>query len=167
MKILLNEKKRNFCFAYVSEHCASFGTTFFCHFWRGGGSQHVALYDRAKLISDDLHMSERFIRSSVDNTWISSTHDYELINKYAFILVIYLKWCRFPRGRGGGSVFMLSIETDVSYNRPVTGGGVVCTCRDIRSVNFFCFLKTPILQLGILKYLKVRQECYRIENHYF
>ena len=33
-------------------------------------------------------------------------------------------------------------------NRPVTGGGVVCTCWDIRSVNFFCFLKTSIRDGG-------------------
>ena len=52
--------------------------------------------------------------------------------------------------------------------RPVTGWeGVVCTWWDIRSVNFFCFLKTSILQLGMVEHLKVRQECYRIENHYF
>ena len=40
------------------------------------------------------------------------------------------------------------------------GGGVVCTCMDIRSVNIFCFLKTCILQLGMD--LKVRQNCHRI-----
>ena len=52
--------------------------------------------------------------------------------------------------------------------RPVTGWGeVVCTCWDIRSVNLFCFLKTSILQLEMVEHLKVRQECYRIENHYF
>ena len=53
------------------------------------------------------------------------------------------------------------------YNRPVTReGGMVCTCLDISSVNFFCF-KTFILQLEMVEHLKVRQECYRIENHYF
>ena len=52
--------------------------------------------------------------------------------------------------------------------RPVTGGGgVVCTCLDNRSVNFFYFLKTSILQLGMVDHLKVRQKYHRIENHYF
>jgi len=51
--------------------------------------------------------------------------------------------------------------------RPVTGGGVVCTCWDIRSVNFFCFLKTSTLQLGMVEHLNVRQNCHKIENHYF
>ena len=52
--------------------------------------------------------------------------------------------------------------------RPVTGWGeVVCTCWDIRSVNFFCFLKTSTSQLGMVEHLKVRQNCQKIENHYF
>ena len=33
--------------------------------------------------------------------------------------------------------------------------------------NIFCFLKTSILQFEMMEHLKVRQECYRIENHYF
>ena len=41
--------------------------------------------------------------------------------------------------------------------------GMVCTCLDIRSVNIFCFLKTSILQLGMVEHLKVRQNCHRIE----
>ena len=59
-----------------------------------------------------------------------------------------------------------SIRIDMFY-RPVTGGGLMCTCWDIRSVNFFCFLKTFILQLGKVEHLKLLQECYRIENHYY
>ena len=54
--------------------------------------------------------------------------------------------------------------------RPVTGGGEVvctCTCWDIRSVNFFCFFKTSTLQLGMVDHLKVRQNCHKVENHYF
>ena len=49
------------------------------------------------------------------------------------------------------------------------GGRVVCTCldMDIRSANFFCFLKTSILKLGMVEHLKVRQNCHRIENYYF
>ena len=62
---------------------------------------------------------------------------------------------------------VLHPEIIIVYNRPVTGGGVVCTCWDIGSVNFLCFLKTSILQLRMMEHLKVRQECYRIENHYF
>ena len=42
--------------------------------------------------------------------------------------------------------------------RPVTGGGVVCTCWDIRSVNFFCSPKTSILQLWMVEHLKKWQE---------
>ena len=44
-----------------------------------------------------------------------------------------------------------------SFIRPVTEEGVVCTCLDIRSVNFFCFLKTSIPQLRMVEHLKVRQ----------
>ena len=51
--------------------------------------------------------------------------------------------------------------------RLVTGGGVVCTCCDIRSVDFFCFPKTSILQLGMVEHLKVWKNYYGIENHYF
>ena len=69
------------------------------------------------------------------------------------------------------SVFPFT-QTDMNkkhfHIRPVTGWGeVVCTYRDIRSVNFCCFLKTSILQLGMVENFKVRQECYRIENHHF
>ena len=35
--------------------------------------------------------------------------------------------------------------------RPVTGGEMVCTCWDIRSVYFFCFLKASTLQLGMVE----------------
>ena len=42
--------------------------------------------------------------------------------------------------------------------RPVTGGGYAhCTCSDVRYVNFLCFLKTSILQLGMEEHLKVLQ----------
>ena len=41
------------------------------------------------------------------------------------------------------------------------GAGAVCTCLNIRSANFLCFLKTFVLQWGIW------QNCRRIENHYF
>ena len=51
--------------------------------------------------------------------------------------------------------------------RLVTGGGMLCTCWDIRSVNFFCFLKTSTLQLGMVEHLNVRQNCHKVENHYF
>ena len=51
--------------------------------------------------------------------------------------------------------------------RPMAGGGVVCTCLYIRSVNLFCLLKTSTLQLGMVEHLKVRQNCHKIENHYF
>ena len=55
-----------------------------------------------------------------------------------------------------------------SYNtRRAIQIGVVCTCLDIRSVNFVCFLKISILQLGMVEHLKVRHNWYRIENHYF
>ena len=46
-------------------------------------------------------------------------------------------------------------------------GGGGCTCLHIRSVNFFCFLKNSILQFGIVEYLKVWQNCHRVESHYF
>ena len=70
-----------------------------------------------------------------------------------------------PRTSRGSMMPRVSRE---ALNRPVTGGrGVVCTYWDIRSVNFFCFLKTSILQLGVVEHLKVRQECYRIGNYYF
>ena len=53
-------------------------------------------------------------------------------------------------------------------NRPVTGGGgVVCICWDIRSVNYFCFLKISTLQLGMVEHLKVRENCHKIENNDF
>ena len=56
----------------------------------------------------------------------------------------------------------------LSWSRPVTGWeGVVCTCWDISLVNIFCFLKTSILELGMVEHLKVRQECYGMENHNF
>ena len=51
--------------------------------------------------------------------------------------------------------------------RPVTRSRVVCRCLDISSVNYFCFLKTSTLQLGMVEHLKVRQNCHKIENHYF
>ena len=33
-------------------------------------------------------------------------------------------------------------------------------------LSFFGFLKTSILQLGMVEHLKVRQSCHRIEKHY-
>ena len=33
--------------------------------------------------------------------------------------------------------------------------------------DFFLFFKTSILQLEMVEHLKVRQDCYKIENHYF
>ena len=53
--------------------------------------------------------------------------------------------------------------------RSVTGGGVVCACLDIRSFNFFWFLKTSILQLEVelMEHLKVWQNCHGMENKYF
>ena len=37
---------------------------------------------------------------------------------------------------------------------------------DIWSVNFFCFLKTSILQFGMVEHLKVRQNSHKIKNQY-
>ena len=37
-----------------------------------------------------------------------------------------------------------------------------CTCFDGKTVYFFCFLNNSILQLGMVEYLKVRQNCLRI-----
>ena len=36
----------------------------------------------------------------------------------------------------------------------------------ITSVNFFCCLKTSILQLGMVEHLEVRKNSHRIENNY-
>ena len=74
-----------------------------------------------------------------------------------------------------GMIFSkFSIEYSENFNlsfsvafRPVTVGGRVCTCLDIKSVNFCCFLKTSILQLGMVEHLKMRQNCHRIEKYYF
>ena len=47
-----------------------------------------------------------------------------------------------------------------SCTRPVKeGGGMVCMCLDIRSVNFFAS-RTLTLQLGMVEDLKVRQNSF-------
>ena len=54
--------------------------------------------------------------------------------------------------------------------RPVTKGwgeGLVCTCLDVKSVYFFCFLNNSILQSGMVEHLRLLQNCQQIENHYF
>ena len=33
--------------------------------------------------------------------------------------------------------------------------------------TFFCLLKTSILELGMVEHMKVRQNCHRMENHFF
>ena len=47
------------------------------------------------------------------------------------------------------------------------GEGVVCTCLDVKSVYFFCFLNNSILQSGMVEHLRLLQNCQQIENHYF
>ena len=46
----------NFFFAYVSEHCASFG-----HFWKGRGGLHAALWDRAINLYSNQLVNDIFI----------------------------------------------------------------------------------------------------------
>ena len=47
------------------------------------------------------------------------------------------------------------------------GEGVVCTCLDVKSVYFFCFLNNSILQSGMVEHLRLLQNCQQTENHYF
>ena len=64
-------------------------------------------------------------------------------------------------------IYFFGSKSGRAISKVTEGEGVVCTCLDVKSVYFFCFLNNSILQSGMVEHLRLLQNCQQIENHYF